>query len=315
MSEKPLRIVSYNVRYFGHALKGLASTRHSQRRIARGIASLDPAPDVVCLQEIETVSLRSRLAYRRPRRAETQLESFMGELERALREAGRKCHFDAFYFRAHVNRLSRIPIYTTGLAVLVSRQRLEVEAHNAESPEHITHHHVRILRDRKQTRICAHLRLKLPNGRRFHVFNTHLSLPTPFHKRFWSERYRMGWGVNQMHEARNLMTFVRRRAGSAPYVLCGDFNSLPGSPVFRYFTEELGLRCAQMDLGQLDPGFPRAFATAGFMRLRMHLDHLFSGNGVRWLDLAGTVGFGDRRGTFTGLSDHVPLIGRFRCAV
>ena len=37
----PLRVVSYNVRYFGHALKGLASTRASERAIASRLASLD----------------------------------------------------------------------------------------------------------------------------------------------------------------------------------------------------------------------------------------------------------------------------------
>jgi hypothetical protein len=44
----------------------------------------------------------------------------------------------------------------------------------------------------------------------------------------------------------------------------------------------------------------------------MHLDHVFYGNGVAFLDLEGTTPFGDRRGPFHGLSDHVPIIGRFR---
>ena len=47
------------------------------------------------------------------------------------------------------------------------------------------------------------------------------------------------------------------------------------------------------------------------MRLRMHLDHLFSGNGVRWLDMEGTQPFGDRSSPFFGKSDHMPLIARF----
>ena len=33
---------------------------------------------------------------------------------------------------------------------------------------------------------------------------------------------------------------------------------------------------------------------------------------VAFLDLEGTVPFGDRRSSFHGLSDHVPIIGRFR---
>ena len=309
----PLRVVSYNVRYFGHALRGLASTRVSARAIASRLASLDPVADVVCLQEIETVSVRSRLAYG-PSRGATQLEAFMAELERAFHRRGRPFPYDGFYFRAHANRIRRLNITTHGLAILVNARRLRVESHNAESPWHITHHHVELFRDRKQGRICAHLELADPSERRLHVFNTHLSLPTPFARSFWTGGARMGWGPNQLEEARSLVSFVRRHAGRAPFIVCGDFNSAPGSPVYRFLTEESGLRCAQLELGQLDPGFPKAFPTAGFMKLRMHLDHIFHGGGVRFLDLEGTRPFGDRRSPFSGLSDHVPIIGRMRCA-
>ena len=310
----PLRVVSYNVRYFGHALKGLASTRASERAIAARLAWLDPLADVVCLQEIETSSLRSRLATRRAPSGETQLEAFMAEMERAFARRGRHFPYDGFYFRAHANRIRRLTISTHGLAVLVNTRRLAVEAHNVESPWHITHHHVEMFRGRKQGRICAHLKVADPSGRRFHVFNTHLSLPTPFARSFWSGNGRMGWGVNQVHEAHTLAAYVRRHARGDPFIVCGDFNSSPGSPVFRYLTEEVGFRCAQQELGQLDPGYPRAFATAGFMKLRMHLDHIFHGNGVRFLDLEGTRPYDDRRSPFAGLSDHMPIIGRMRCA-
>ena len=77
MSERPLRIVSYNVRYFGHALRGLATTRTSLERIAQRLASLTPLADVICLKEVETRSLRSTLAFRG---VETQLEAFMAAL-------------------------------------------------------------------------------------------------------------------------------------------------------------------------------------------------------------------------------------------
>jgi endonuclease/exonuclease/phosphatase family metal-dependent hydrolase len=304
--------MSYNVRYFGHALKGLASTRRSQRAIAERVARLDPPADVVCLQEIETISLRSRVAFARARPRETQLEAFMRELGAAWAARGRFSPYDGYYFRAHVNRLRGFPITTTGLAILVHRERLRLEGHNAASPHHITHHQVELFRGRKQTRICAHAVLATPAGRHLHVFNTHLSLPTPFARAFWSEPLRMGWGPNQLQEARALAAFVRRHAGSEPFVVCGDFNAAPGSPVYRYLTREAGLRSAQERFGQCDPGFPAAFATAGFMRLRMHLDHVFYGNGVAFLDLEGTAPFGDRHGSFHGLSDHVPIIGRFR---
>jgi len=309
----PLRVVSYNVRYFGHALKGLASTRRSVERIADGLASLEPHADVVCLPEIETISLRSRLAYRRGPPGATQLEAFMAALERALARRGRHFHYDGFYFRAHANRVQGVQVTTHGLAVLVNVRRLHVETHNVDAPGHITHHHVERFRDRKQARICAHLRLRDASGRRVHVFNTHLSLPTPFARGFWTRPARMGWGVNQIHEAHTLAAFVRRHAGDEPFVVCGDFNSAPGSPVFRYLTGRARFECAQLRLGQADPDDPRRFPTAGFMRMRMHLDHIFFGNGVRFVDLEGTLPFGDRRSPFAGLSDHVPLIGRLRC--
>jgi endonuclease/exonuclease/phosphatase family metal-dependent hydrolase len=308
-----IRIVSYNVRYFGHALKGLASTRGPEHRIARALASLGPPPDVVCLQEIETISLRSRLAHGRGTHGETQLASFMAALEKAFADLGQPFPYDGFYFSAHANRIRKVAITTHGLAILVNTRRMRVESHNVDSPHHITHHHVERFRDRKQARICAHMALLGPAGRRLHVFNTHISLPTPFARGFWTHPARMGWGVNQLHEARTLAGFVRHHAGEEPFVICGDFNSAPGSPVFRYLTDRVGFHSAQHDLGLLDAGDVKAWPTAGFMRMRMHLDHLFFGNGVRFLDLDGSARFGDRKSPFSGLSDHVPLIGRLRC--
>jgi endonuclease/exonuclease/phosphatase family metal-dependent hydrolase len=305
-----LRIVSYNVRYFGHALKGLAATRTSKRAIARALAALDPTPDFICLQEVETISLRSRVVFRREHERETQLESFMAQLEESFESRPPPFPYDAFYFRAHQTRLGKTPLQTMGLAVLLHRYRLRVDAHNVDSPHDITFHHVRRFRDRKQTRICAHMRLVAPGGKAFHLFNTHLSLPTPFARAFWTRRDKMGFGVNQLHEARTLAAFIQRHAGDEPFVVCGDFNSPPGSPVYRFLTEEAGLVGVQRALGQID-GRPREFPTAGFMNLRMHLDHLFSGGTLRWLDLADTRRFGDRESPFAGKSDHMPLIARF----
>lgn len=305
-----LRIVTYNVRYFGHALRGLASTRGSKRGIAEALAQLDPAPDVVCLQEVETISLRSSLVYRRSHDQETQLESFMSQLEEAFERRPPPFPYDAFYFRAHVNRIGATPLQSMGLAMLVHRYRVRIDTHNCEAPHNITYHHVLRWKDRKQTRICAHMRLLGPGGKPFHVFNTHLSLPTPFHKAFWTHRERMGYGINQLQEAKTLATYVQRHANGEPFIVCGDFNSPPGSPVYRYLTEEVGLVGVQQALGQID-GNPRSFPTAGFMSMRMHLDHLFCGGDLHCLDLDGTRPFGDRQSPFFGKSDHMPLIARF----
>jgi endonuclease/exonuclease/phosphatase family metal-dependent hydrolase len=305
MPERPLRIVTYNVRYFGHALRGLATTRTSLERIAQRLASLTPLADVICFQEVETRSLRSTLAFRG---THTQLESFMAAFEQAFATSRLVFPYDAFHFRAHTYQFRSTTLYTTGLAVIVNRNRLHVEGHNVTSPHSITHHHVARLRDTKQSRICAHMKLATPGGLAFHVFNTHLSLPTPFTREFWSEKEKMGFGLNQLIEAKKLSTFVQAHSDGDPFVVCGDFNSSPASPVYRYLSEEVGWVGAQEALKQIDrshSGFP----TAGFFRLRMHLDHLFGGNGIRWVDLAGTQPFGS--GPFHGLSDHVPLIARF----
>jgi endonuclease/exonuclease/phosphatase family metal-dependent hydrolase len=306
MSERPLRIVSYNVRYFGHALRGLATTRASIERIAVRLASLTPLPDVICLQEVETRSLRSTLAFPG---AATQLEAFMAVMEKAFAASELAFPYDAFHFRAHTYQFRSTTLYTTGLAVIVNRDRLRVEGHNVLSPHAITHHHVARLKDSKQSRICAHVRLTTAGGRKLHVFNTHLSLPTPFTREFWSEKEKMGFGLNQLIEAKKLASFVQAHADADPFVVGGDFNSAPASPVYRYLSEEVGWVGAQQALRQIDGSSSRAFPTAGFFRFRMHLDHLFGGNGIRWVDLTGTEPFG--RGPFHGLSDHIPLIARF----
>jgi endonuclease/exonuclease/phosphatase family metal-dependent hydrolase len=254
---------------------------------------------------VETRSLRSTVAFRG---THTQLESFMAAFERAFAKASLVFPYDAFHFRAHTYQFRSTTLYTTGLAVIINRNRLRVDGHNVLSPHAITHHHVARLKDTKQSRICAHVRLATPSGRAFHVFNTHLSLPTPFTREFWSEKAKMGFGFNQLAEAKKLASFVQAHANGDPFVVGGDFNSSPASPVYRYLSEEVGWVGAQEALKQIDrshSGFP----TAGFFRLRMHLDHLFGGNGIRWVDLAGTEPFG--RGPFHGLSDHVPLIARF----
>lgn len=313
MRPEPLQILSYNVRYFGHALRGLASTRLSMRAIARALAALDPTPDVVCLQEIETRSIRARFARTRRGPDAPQLELFMQELETAFATAGRSMPLEGFYFPAHVNWIGNVPVYTTGLAILVRMDRLLVAAHNGDAPHRITYHRLERWKDRKQARICAHMRLTQPDGRPLHVFNTHLSLPSPFVREFWQRRERMGWGANQVHEARALAGFVRNLVGEEPFVVCGDFNSPPASPVYRHLVEEAGFVGAQERLGQIDARRPLTFPTAGFMRLRMHLDHVFAGNGITWVDVDGTRSFDDAGSPFGGLSDHVPLVARFRC--
>ena len=309
-----LRIVSYNVRYFGHALKGLASTRGPEHRIARALSILDPFADVVCLQEIETISLRSRLARGRREEGETQLASFMAALERAFAALGKPFPYDGFYFRAHANCIRKVNVTTHGLAILVNTRRLRVESHNVDSPHHITHHHVERFRDRKQARICAHIHVADPSGRRLHVFNTHISLPTPFARGFWTAAGQDGLGPEPAPRgphAGHLRGAARR--GRALRGLRGlQLGArVAGVPVPHRGGRVSAAPSRTWDSSTADDA--RGWPTAGFMRMRMHLDHLFFGNGVRFLDLDGSLRFGDRKSPFAGLSDHVPLIGRLRC--
>jgi len=308
---RPLRMVSYNVRYFGHALRGIASTRRPKLGIAQAITSLAPLADVICLQEVETISMRSRIGFRSAHADEPQLEAFMSALGEAFAAVGKPCPYKAFYFRAHAYGPRRLPVYTTGLAILVHLGRLQVIGNNQEAPHKITHRGLVLWKNQKQTRICAHLLVKA-GGRPLHLFNTHLSLPSPFAREFWSVREKMGYGRNQLREAESLAGFVQDNAGRDPFFVCGDFNSAPGSPVYRFLTQDAGFTGAQEALGLIDLEAPKGFPTAGVARLRMHLDHFFGGSAIEWLDMDGTRPFGDKTSPFHGLSDHVPLIVRAR---
>jgi endonuclease/exonuclease/phosphatase family metal-dependent hydrolase len=306
---RTLRVMTYNVRYFGHATRGIASTGPAFRRIARSLAALDPLPDLVCLQEVETQSLRSTTANRVWHPAETQLDRVMTELHAALARAKKPQRYTAYYFPAHTYRLTaRTNIYTTGLAVIAS-DALEIEHHNAGTPHDITHR-VRA-KKLKQTRICAHISFKHEDGFTFDVFNTHMSLPNIFSKEFWTEEARMGFGPNQLAEAKTLADFVAAEKRCENYIVVGDFNSLPGSPVDCYLRDERGLVDAFSKVQSFSAAESRDYPTAGFLNLRMHLDHVYSSPGLEWLDFEDTKRFGEP-GAFSGLSDHVPLIARLR---
>jgi len=305
----PVRIVTYNVRYFGHGTRGLASTGGAMERIAGALAELSPLADVICLQEVETASLRSTVAHYSPD-GETQLERFMMMLHQALHRAHKRDVYEAYYFPAHAYKVSVTPLYTTGLAVIAKRE-FHVAHHNATSPHDITYRRIHPVKRLKQTRICAHLRIAHESGVDIDVFNTHLSLPTTLSREFWFEPRRMGWGPNQVEEAKNLVRFIEQEKKSDRFVLVGDFNALPGSPVYRALLES-GIVCdpfalyyhfAEEDLVK--------WPTAGFMNMRMHLDHVFSGPALRWQNFDGTHKFGQKNGAFRGLSDHVPIVGTF----
>jgi endonuclease/exonuclease/phosphatase family metal-dependent hydrolase len=309
---EPLRILSYNVRYFGHGTRGIASTKSAMKRIADALAGLDPLADIVCLQEVETHSIRSTLAHPGARDGETQLERLLVMLRHALAARGKADTYEAYYFPAHAYQLGRkTHIYTTGLAILVHRD-FEIHHHNSDGPHDITYRRIHQVRRLKQTRICAHMRFKHRGGQIIDVFNTHLSLPTTFSRDFWTRPVRMGYGPNQLEEAKNLVRFVESERKSDRFFIVGDFNALPGSPVYRYLVEHGSYRDPFAQLYRMSERELLDWPTAGFMSLRMHLDHVFTGPALQWVDFDETHAFGDRGAVFHGLSDHMPLIGRCR---
>ncbi len=302
-----MRLVTWNVRYFGHRLKGLASTAGAKQGIARVLSSLEPLPEVIALQEVETLSLRSRVALRGAPPDETQLEGFLRHLGEVFRAQGRPMPWRAFYFPAHAYRLGALSLYTTGLAVLIDPSRVEVLAGNSDRPHSVTFHRGERLKALKQTRIAAHLHLADRHGQALHLFNTHLSLPTPWAREFWSQPQKMGHGVNQVAEATRVLEYAQHVSRREPFVVVGDFNAAPGTPVYQAMRAG-GLQGAQAQLGLIDEADPRGFSTAGFLALRMHLDHVFGSPGVTFTDMAGTHRFGDPASPFHGWSDHVPLL-------
>ena len=50
---RPITVMTWNVRYFGHGLRGLSSTEGGMRRAAKALAGLDALPDLIALQEVE----------------------------------------------------------------------------------------------------------------------------------------------------------------------------------------------------------------------------------------------------------------------
>lgn len=307
-----LRVMTYNVRYFANLapVKGTASTRRGIRGIGAALAHLEALPHVVCLQEVETRSLRSSLSHDPSDRQQTQIESFMRGFEQALADQGRPHRFRAHYFPAHTYRVGRAKIYTTGLAIL-TRDDLQVLRRGGAATD-ITHRpRNRVGRYLKQSRICAHVLVQAPGGEPIDVFNTHLSLPNLITPAAYRTASRMGYGKNQAKEIQSLARFVGDNRHSDRYLVMGDFNSLPGSPAYDLITEELEVQDAFRMLSGLGVDDLRTkWPTAGFMHLRMRLDHIFAGPGLRWVDFEDTHPFG-LDGRWNGLSDHVPILGRF----
>ncbi len=295
-----LALMTWNVRYFGHGLRGLRATRGRIRRIARAVA--EAAPDLVALQEVEDRSLRGGMD--RP-----QIDRFMDALHAEARALGRSRRWRALYYPAHRYQWGRLPpMYTTGLAILVA-DHLEIEDHNAGRPHPITHVRLPRFAALKQTRIAAHARVRDPAREvAVDLFNTHFSLPAFFEVGLQMP-HRMGAGSNQLREAQALIDFVRARRAAPHAIVVGDLNSSPGSPAYEALARA-GLRDGFGEVVRHDEEVLRRWSTARFLHHRMHIDHVFSTPGVRWLEWEPHTAC--RGGPFHQLSDHAPKLGRAR---
>jgi len=302
--------MTFNVRYFGHAFHGAGSSRKSIDAICEAIVSLSDIPDAICFQEIETRSIRSRMSQSRTRPKETQFEALMEMFATKLVQHKKRAEYHGVYFPAHAYSVGSVNLFTMGLGILVSN-RFKIESHNAIEPCDVTHRRIAALARLKQSRICAHVRLLDSEGLSYDLFNTHLSLPAFASKGFWSRYPGVGFGENQKIEMAQVADYIVRRKASDRFLLVGDFNTPPNTPAYEYLCQKLNVVdpfCGTEN--SASRASVRNWPTAGFMNLRLRLDHIFMGSGLRCVDLEDCHAF-DVKGRWTGLSDHVPLLGRF----
>jgi len=134
---------------------------------------------------------------------------------------------------------------------------------------------------RREGRGAIHLHVFPAEGRPFHFVNTHLGL-----------------GAGERREQAAVLLGERWLGGipaGEPVLLCGDFNSRPGSRVFRQLTQSLDDIWARAGDVRIRPGFPSPIP---FLRL----DHIFLSRHfeVRHVEAPRTA-------TTAVASDHLPL--------
>ena len=298
------------MRYFGQSFRGAGSSQRSMRLICEAIAGLKQLPDVICFQEIEQRSLRSHFSHNPKYPHETQFSCLQRMLDETLERTGNPMKYQGLYYPAHAYRIGGLSLFTMGLGILVSPQ-LNIEAHNSSDPQDVTFRRLRSFAKLKQSRICAHVRLRSPENLTFEIFNTHLSLPAFATRQFWQHYPAVGYGRNQQREVSQLAAFINKTAESDRYFILGDFNAAPSTPSYTKLLQDTGAKdpfCSYLNVSESE--LMHQFPTAGFLNLRMRLDHILIGPGISCHDLDDCHPFTEQ-GLWTGLSDHVPLLGRF----
>lgn len=244
-----LRVMTYNV----HSCVGMDG-RLRPERIAHVIESAHP--DVVALQEVDV------------RRGRSRREDQAAILAEHL---GMKCQFFSLLEDEEDNE-------EYGLAIL-SRFPFEVIK---QEPLTIAHP-----KKKREARGAIWAAIELPNGRRFHLINTHLGLGRK----------------ERLDQAEILLS--TRWVGSVPVgeplVICGDFNSRPRDQVYRMFAAKF--RDAQRAASR--PTNYRTFTSASPI---VRIDHIFANDSVN------IAGIECPRTARTILaSDHLPLCADLKC--
>ena len=310
---RPLQLLSWNVRYFSHHLRGISSTERNLQLAAQAIASFEPQPDVLALQEIDNHSIRSnvnRFGRQNGPNGESppQIVRFLEHLNRASVARGGH-EYEAMFFKAHGHD-AILSLYSTGLAIL-HRKGLRVVEDNVSSPHEITYRRIQRLARIKQKRICAWCRFADEAGHSFDLFNTHLSLPAFLQRANPETRRRFGEADNQLYEIQAVLDFIHERANLDRAVLVGDFNAVPGSRVYNHVIGgATRFRDAFATHFAISPDELRGIPSAGFMRMRFRLDHVFAGPKLNFVEFPHTLPF-SRAHPLRGLSDHVPIMGTF----
>jgi len=302
--------MTYNVRYFGQSLAGAGSSQRSMRRICKAIADLQQLPDIICFQEIEQRSLRSYFSHDINFPGETQFDGLQRTLDQVLELKNKTMKYQGLYFPAHAYRIGKISLFTMGLGILVS-PHFYIESHNSSEPKDVTFRRIQAFANLKQSRICAHVRLRSPENLTFDIFNTHLSLPAFATRQFWQHYPAVGYGANQQKEVSHLAEFVQSKVQSDRYFIVGDLNAAPTTPSYNQLLADTGAKdsfCTHLNVSESE--LMKCWPTAGFLNLKMRLDHILVGPGITCHDLEDCHSFTEP-GHWSGLSDHVPLVGRF----
>jgi endonuclease/exonuclease/phosphatase family metal-dependent hydrolase len=304
-------LVSWNVRYFSHRTKGITSTDKTMRQVANALTQIEPQPDIIALQEIDDRSIRSgggRAGIRRRHgQPDSQFARFLDCIN-LFAEARGGFGYKAVFFPAHGHN-KRLPLLSTGLAILY-RNSLTCVANNGHQPCDITHRRIRRLARVKQTRICAWCRFETEDGVPFDVFNTHLSLPAFLKRVKGPTGGRFGEADNQIREVESLLDYVDQHGSPDTSIVLGDFNARPGSRVYNRVIKSGAFRDAHAAYLGANTSQMAGLPSAGFMAVRFRLDHVFSGDRVRFLSFDYTEPYGPKH-PWRSLSDHSPLVGRF----